>query len=88
MVTINLGQDETDCFCAWVSAKDAGLTEGIDPEQKVNYGRLMRQALLQQWRNFEPDADLPSNIISVPPHTPVVLGYAYHINLTKLIKAV
>ncbi|XP_044727853.1 WD repeat-containing protein 48 homolog [Chrysoperla carnea] len=74
MVTINLGQDETDCFCAWVNAKDAGLVEGVDPDHKVNYGRLMRQALLQNWRNFEADADSPGNIISVPPHTPVVLS--------------
>lgn len=77
MVTINLGQDETDCFCAWVNAKDAGLVEGVDPDHKVNYGRLMRQALLQNWRNFEADADSPGNIISVPPHTPVVLRLGF-----------
>lgn len=34
MITIHLGQDETDCLTAWVSAKEAGLTTETD--QKVN----------------------------------------------------
>jgi len=25
MLTIHLGQDENDCFAAWVSAKEAGI---------------------------------------------------------------
>lgn len=34
MLTIHLGQDETDCFSAWVSAKDAGLAHNDIIDQK------------------------------------------------------
>lgn len=35
MLTITL--DESDCFAAWVSAKDAGFssTDGSDPKRKI-----------------------------------------------------
>lgn len=42
--------EETECFSAWVSAKDYGFItqiEGQDP--KVNLGCLMLQALLEHW---------------------------------------
>ncbi|XP_074655956.1 WD repeat-containing protein 48-like [Tubulanus polymorphus] len=48
MLTVHL--EETDCFAAWVSAKEVGMgqpTEGIDP--KLNYGGLLLQALLEHW---------------------------------------
>uniref|UniRef100_A0AAY5KIU5 WD repeat-containing protein 48 n=1 Tax=Esox lucius TaxID=8010 RepID=A0AAY5KIU5_ESOLU len=47
MLTITL--DESDCFAAWVSAKDAGFssTDGSDP--KLNLGGLLLQALLEFW---------------------------------------
>ena len=34
MLTIHLGQDETDCFAAWVSSKEAGLTPSDVVDQK------------------------------------------------------
>lgn len=69
MPTIVLGQDEVDCFAAWVSA-EAGLPEhadsGTDP--KVNYGSLLLQALLEYWKPPPPHhhlqgvgSDLDSN---------------------------
>uniref|UniRef100_A0A3Q4HDN5 WD repeat-containing protein 48 n=1 Tax=Neolamprologus brichardi TaxID=32507 RepID=A0A3Q4HDN5_NEOBR len=46
MLTITL--DESDCFAAWVSAKDAGFSnsDGSDPK---NLGGLLLQALLEFW---------------------------------------
>ncbi|XP_012528857.1 WD repeat-containing protein 48 [Monomorium pharaonis] len=49
MLTIHLGQDENDCFSAWVSAKETGLAENDAVDQKVNYGNLLLQALLEHW---------------------------------------
>uniref|UniRef100_A0A182P2K0 WD repeat-containing protein 48 homolog n=1 Tax=Anopheles epiroticus TaxID=199890 RepID=A0A182P2K0_9DIPT len=51
MPMIVLGQDEIDCFAAWVSA-EAGLPEHAEPgsDPKVNYGSLLLQALLEHWR--------------------------------------
>jgi hypothetical protein len=34
MLTIHLGQDENDCFSAWVSAKEAGLAPNDTVDQK------------------------------------------------------
>lgn len=34
MLSIHLGQDENDCFSAWVSAKEAGLTDNKGQDQK------------------------------------------------------
>lgn len=85
MLTIHLGQDESDCFSAWVSAKEAGLDDSVD--QKVNYGNLLLQALLEKWwRTLRSDEDVdnvdePGNsgqvmgrneYFSVPGHTPVI----------------
>lgn len=67
MLTIHLGQDENDCFSAWVSTKEAGLSAGEAADQKVNYGNLVLQALLEHWwrplaNDEEPDGqgDSPS----------------------------
>ncbi|XP_050067063.1 WD repeat-containing protein 48 homolog [Anopheles maculipalpis] len=55
MPMIVLGQDEIDCFAAWVSA-EAGLPEHAEPgsDPKVNYGSLLLQALLEHWRPAPP----------------------------------
>ena len=34
MLTIHLGQDENDCFSAWVSAREAGLAPNDTVDQK------------------------------------------------------
>ena len=34
MLTIHLGQDENDCFSAWVSAKETGLADDDSADQK------------------------------------------------------
>uniref|UniRef100_A0A1B6DBC4 WD repeat-containing protein 48 homolog n=1 Tax=Clastoptera arizonana TaxID=38151 RepID=A0A1B6DBC4_9HEMI len=49
MLTIHLGQDENDCFSAWVSSKEAGLAPNDVVDQKVNYGNLLLKALLENW---------------------------------------
>uniref|UniRef100_A0A2M4APC3 WD repeat-containing protein 48 homolog n=1 Tax=Anopheles triannulatus TaxID=58253 RepID=A0A2M4APC3_9DIPT len=51
MPMIVLGQDEVDCYAAWVSA-EAGLSEHAEPgsDPKVNYGSLLLQALLEHWK--------------------------------------
>lgn len=88
MLTIHLGQDESDCFSAWVSAKEAGLAPDDSVDQKVNYGNLLLQALLEKWwRTLRPEEDVdnvvdePGNsgqvmsgneYFSVPGHTPVI----------------
>lgn len=73
MLTIHLGQDEVDCFSAWVSARDAEITDIPEPDQKVNYGKLLLQALLEYWRGVETD---PENKLyfSVPIHTPLIFS--------------
>lgn len=56
MLTIHL--EETDCFAAWVSAREVGIctSEGSDP--KVNLGGLLLQALLENWpRTHSPDEE-------------------------------
>ena len=49
MLTIHLGQDENDCLSAWVSARETGLAPNEAVDQKVNYGGLLLQALLEHW---------------------------------------
>ncbi|XP_043462257.1 WD repeat-containing protein 48 [Leptopilina heterotoma] len=90
MLTIHLGQDENDCFSAWVSAKETGLAEDDAVDQKVNYGNLLLQALLEQWwRPLHADDENETNsndgnvprhtrggnpYFSVPGHTPVIFS--------------
>ena len=74
MLTIHLGQDEVDCFAAWVSARDAGLKDCPELDQKVNYGKLLLQALLEQWRNVEPNSE-NKLYFSVPRHIPLIFRY-------------
>ena len=70
MLTIHLGQGENDCLSAWVSAREAGLAPNDAVDQKVNYGGLLLQALLEHWPRpyaVEEESDLDGgvNIISV-----------------------
>jgi len=87
MLTIHLGQDENDCLSAWVSAKETGLAPNETLEQKVNYGGLLLQALLEHWPrpyNMDEESDLESGngqkpvsgneYFSVPGHTPVIFS--------------
>lgn len=77
MLTIHLGQEETDCLSAWVSAKEAGLT--TENDSKVNFGVLLLQALLDNWnhpnKNNENGQRLVGNAyFAVPPHTPLIFS--------------
>ncbi|XP_024938013.1 WD repeat-containing protein 48 isoform X2 [Cephus cinctus] len=89
MLTIHLGQDENDCFSAWMSAKEAELVDNDAVDQKVNYGNLLLQALLEHW--WRPlhadenegngnDGNGPTHTrggniyFSVPGHTPVIFS--------------
>jgi WD repeat-containing protein 48 len=47
MLTITL--DESDCFAAWISAKDAGFSSPVGSDPKLNLGGLLSQALLEFW---------------------------------------
>ena len=51
MLSINL--EETDCFSAWVSSKEFGLTETA--ETKLNLGCLVLQSLLESWPQTNKD---------------------------------
>jgi WD repeat-containing protein 48 len=73
MLTIHLGQDEVDCFSAWVSARDAGIRDCPEPDQKVNYGKLLLQALFEHWRGVEKDAE-NKLYFTVPKHIPLILS--------------
>ncbi|XP_053962299.1 WD repeat-containing protein 48 homolog isoform X1 [Anastrepha ludens] len=82
MPTIVLGQDEVDCFAAWVSI-EAGLPECAEPtsETKINYGKLLLEALLEYWTpphslpqsELEPDSH-GNGYFQVPKHTPVIFS--------------
>ncbi|XP_008550497.1 WD repeat-containing protein 48 [Microplitis demolitor] len=90
MLTIHLGQDENDCFSAWVSARDTGITDNDNVDQKVNYGNLLLQALLEHWwKPMHADDDNEGNsndgsgqahvrdgnlYFPVPGHTPVIFS--------------
>ncbi|XP_035658852.1 WD repeat-containing protein 48-like isoform X1 [Branchiostoma floridae] len=47
MLCIHL--DESDCFAAWVSAKDVGFGSNDGSDPKLNFGGLLLQALLEHW---------------------------------------
>lgn len=86
MLSIHL--EESDCFAAWVSAKDVGMgsNDGTDP--KLNFGGLLLQALLEHWPrtkaegernealivNGVVDASPGNGYFSVPGHTPVIFS--------------
>ncbi|XP_034945119.1 WD repeat-containing protein 48 [Chelonus insularis] len=90
MLTIHLGQDENDCFSAWVSARDTGITDNDNVDQKVNYGNLLLQALLEHWwkpMHADDENEANSNdgssqthsrdgnlYFPVPGHTPVIFS--------------
>lgn len=74
MLTIHLGQDEVDCFAAWVSAKDVGIQDSPDLDQKVNYGKLLLQSLFEHWRGVEVDPENKQKFFSIPKHIPLILS--------------
>lgn len=49
MLTIHLGQDENDCFSAWVSARDTGLADNDSVDQKGQFLKKKKHIL----HNFE-----------------------------------
>ncbi|XP_063703562.1 WD repeat-containing protein 48 homolog [Culicoides brevitarsis] len=92
MPTIVLGQDEVDCFAAWVSA-EAGLPEQpeLGSDLKVNYGQLLLQALFEHWRphNLMP-AELKNEVrgneyFKIPLHTPIILSEVGGRTLCRLL---
>lgn len=52
MLSINL--EEPDCFLAWVSSKEFGITETT--ETKLNLGCLVLQSLLENWSQTNKDS--------------------------------
>lgn len=78
MPTIVLGQDEVDCFAAWVSAEN-GLSDIEGSDLKVNYGNILLQALLEHWTPNVPSNDMDgeirgNNFFKVPKHTPLIFS--------------
>ena len=56
---------ENDCLSAWVSARETGLAPNDAVDQKVNYGGLLLQALLEHWpRHYavEEESDLDGGV--------------------------
>ncbi|XP_054266691.1 WD repeat-containing protein 48-like [Macrosteles quadrilineatus] len=90
MLTIHLGQDENDCFSAWVSSKEAGLAPNEMVDQKVNYGNLLLKALLENWwttvhvdeeteisgdaHNMPQQSKFGNEYFKVPGHTPLIFS--------------
>lgn len=72
LLTIHLGQDEVDCFSAWVSAREAGIQDCPDQDMKVNYGKILFQALLEHWRGAPNQEN--KFYFSVPKHIPLILS--------------
>ncbi|XP_052250140.1 WD repeat-containing protein 48-like isoform X2 [Dreissena polymorpha] len=86
MLTIHL--EETDCFTAWVSAKELGIT--LAPEEaetKLNVGKQLLQALLDSWprthvfdmqqaelKNGNESDTHPGPFFQVPGHTPLIFS--------------
>lgn len=82
-----MGQDESDCFSAWVSAKEAGLSSDDSMDQKVNYGNVLLKALLEKWwKTLRTPEDVNTNeranndqtlndYYPVPGHIPVMFRY-------------
>ncbi|VDN07225.1 unnamed protein product [Thelazia callipaeda] len=67
--------DESDFFSAWVSAKDAGLSDSQN-DTKINYGGMLLRALFEHWSRSFADVDEESpthHFNSVPGHTPLIL---------------
>ncbi|KAI5106512.1 WD repeat-containing protein 48, partial [Silurus meridionalis] len=73
MLTITL--DESDCFAAWVSAKDAGFTSPDGSDPKLNLGGLLLQALLEYWPRTH----------SSPMDEETELNHKYPLNLCALV---
>uniref|UniRef100_T1JLA6 WD repeat-containing protein 48 homolog n=1 Tax=Strigamia maritima TaxID=126957 RepID=T1JLA6_STRMM len=49
--------DESDCFAAWVSAKEVGFAANDGTDPKLNFGGLLLQALLDFWPRTLPHAE-------------------------------
>uniref|UniRef100_A0A8C2G7C3 WD repeat-containing protein 48 n=1 Tax=Cyprinus carpio TaxID=7962 RepID=A0A8C2G7C3_CYPCA len=49
ILTKDTNNNVSDCFAAWVSAKDAGFTSPDGSDPKLNLGGLLLQALLEYW---------------------------------------
>ena len=78
MLTIHLGQGENDCLSAWVSAREAGLAPNDAVDQKVNYGGLLLQALLEHWPRpyaVEEESDIDGGVRTVLLDTPYELSF-------------
>lgn len=86
LLTIHL--DESDCFAAWMSAKELGLVSNNEStDTKLNIGQQLLQALLEHWPKthiFEGQENINGMMsdsgagdacqpyFSVPGHTPVI----------------
>uniref|UniRef100_A0A8C5HSN5 WD repeat-containing protein 48 n=1 Tax=Gouania willdenowi TaxID=441366 RepID=A0A8C5HSN5_GOUWI len=49
ILTKDTNNNVSDCFAAWVSAKDAGFSSSDGSDPKLNLGGLLLQALLEFW---------------------------------------
>ncbi|TRY81655.1 hypothetical protein DNTS_025980, partial [Danionella cerebrum] len=79
MLTITL--DESDCFAAWVAAKDASFTSPDGSDPKLNLGGLLLQALLEFWPrthiNPMEEEETELNHVNGEPETRIQKGNGY-----------
>ncbi|KAI5755314.1 WD repeat-containing protein 48 isoform X3 [Diaphorina citri] len=98
MLTINLGQDEIDCFSAWVSSKEAGLPSPDNVDSKINYGSLILKALLEHWiaasqihddgddeQSGGNQANATPEYFKIPGHTPLIISEVVGRGLYRLL---
>uniref|UniRef100_A0A0X3QA96 WD repeat-containing protein 48 n=2 Tax=Schistocephalus solidus TaxID=70667 RepID=A0A0X3QA96_SCHSO len=74
--------DPSDALAACITAKEAGLLEPQDPpDQKVNYGVLLLQAIFEHWPKAAVCSDVDGHgnppytaRFSLPDHIPIILS--------------
>ncbi|XP_067928731.1 WD repeat-containing protein 48-like [Watersipora subatra] len=85
LLTVHL--NDTDCFAAWRSAKEANLEANGDT--KVNYGVLVLQALLRDWpksyQHNDEEMVEEKRYFEVPPHTPIIFSEVTGRTLLRLL---
>ncbi|CAJ0572142.1 unnamed protein product, partial [Mesorhabditis spiculigera] len=73
---LQIALDESDVFSAWVSAKDAGISDADQKQVQVNYGGMVLRALFERWPECAAASDDPSLVGHpvIPSYTPLIVS--------------